>query len=239
VNDSTFHWESPRESPIDGDSVSREDAPQFGAVDIVEAFTALRHEWRGQTKETRALAEQIQAAAANLQALESKLLECVADNRPDEPTESKQLAQLIVETDHQLSRAVTAIAHWEAKERDREAADAKAAEHYFAGMNRIARWFARPLLEFLAAQRSTQRPAANDPAIEGLDMVLARLRRRMHEQGIERLDALGQPFDADTMHAIGTVASTEYPSGHVAEQLSPGYRWRGRLLCFADVRVAR
>jgi len=60
----------------------------------------------------------------------------------------------------------------------------------------------------------------------------------MHEQEIERLDVQGQPFDADTMHAIGTVASTACPPGSVAEQLSPAYRWQGQLLRFADVRVA-
>jgi molecular chaperone GrpE len=69
-------------------------------------------------------------------------------------------------------------------------------------------------------------------------MVLARLRHAMREQGIERLEVMGQPFDADTMHAIGTTASTEFPAGCVAEQLSPAYRWHGQLLRFADVRVA-
>jgi molecular chaperone GrpE len=61
----------------------------------------------------------------------------------------------------------------------------------------------------------------------------------MHEQGIERVDVQGKPFDADTMHAIGTVESADCPSGHVAEQLSPAYRWQGKLLRFADVRIAK
>jgi molecular chaperone GrpE len=207
-------------------------------VDIVEAFTAMRHEWRGQAKESRALTEQIQTAVTNLQSLESKLLAHVAGHSSDNPEEARQLALLIVETDHQLSRAVTAIAQWEANRQLREAADANAVKRCFKGMNRVARWFARPLWILISEQRSAQGTVAEHPATEGLNLVLGRLRRMMHEQGIERLDVQGRPFDANTMHAIGTVASTDCPSGHVAEQLSPAYYWQGRLIRFSDVRVA-
>lgn len=219
-----------------GDDQTSEEIPRFGAVDIVEAFTAMRHEWRGQTKETRALAEQIQEAVASIQSLESKRFSA-ADKRPTAP-EAKQLVSLIVETDHQFSRAVAAIAQWETNQRLREAAALQAVERHIAGMGPLARWFSRSLLALLARQRSVREPSDAHPALEGLNMVLARLRRMMHEQGIERLDVQGQPFDADTMHAIGTVASTTCPSGSVAEQLSPAYRWQGQLLRFADVRVA-
>ncbi|MGH7201627.1 MAG: nucleotide exchange factor GrpE [Planctomycetaceae bacterium] len=257
MNDSAFHSESsgepsrwddpPRDEAPDEapDETPDETPPQFGMVDVVEAFTAMRHEWRGQTKESRALAEQIQAAVTSLQSLEAKRLARAADSRPEdsaesnESNESKQLAELIAQTDHQLSRAVAAITQWEADRRLREAADAQAIERYFAGMNAVARWFARPLLRFIAEQHPVPEPTAENPAIEGLSLVLARLRRMMKEHHIERLDAEGQVFDAATMNAIGTVASPDCPSGHVAEQLSPAYRWQGRLLRFADVRVAK
>lgn len=200
MNDSIFQRELSGEQSR-GEDPSRDKAPpQFGAVDIVEAFTAMRHEWRGQTKESRALAEQIQAAVANLQSLETKLLDRAADSRPDDSDAGRQLVMLIVETDHQLSRAVAAVGQWEKNRRFREEADAKAVDLYFAGMSRVARWFARPLLTFIAEQRGVQSPAVENPAIEGLNLVLARLRRAMYEQGIERLDdAAGEAFDATTM----------------------------------------
>jgi molecular chaperone GrpE len=144
-----------------------------------------------------------------------------------------------VDTDHQLSRAASALEQWEASRRLREAADVKSVQQYFAGMSAVARWFARPLLTFIAELRPLPAQAAQDPAIEGLNLVLARLRRAMYENQIERLDTLGQPFDGHTMHAIGTVAAPDCPSGHVAEQLSPAYRWQGQVLRFADVRVAK
>jgi len=248
MNDSMSPSES-IERPVHGDSLRPEDppdgdVPQFGAVDIVEAFTAMRHEWRGQTKESRLLAEQIQTAVTNIQSLESKLRAGVADaqeegHRADETSKIKPLVLLITETDHQLSRATSAIAQWEATRRSRVEADQRSVEHYFAGMNPLARWFARPLLTFITGQHSALEASAENPAIEGLNLVLARLRRVMKEQGIERLDTLGREFDANTMHAIGTIVTTDYSAGSVAEQLSPAYLWQGRVLRFADVRVAQ
>lgn len=105
-------------------------------------------------------------------------------------------------------------------------------------MNPLARWFARPLMGFLAEQRAARLSAAKHSATEGLEIVLAKLRRMMREQGIERVDVLGEPFDADSMHAIGIMTAADCPPGHVAEQLSPAYRWQGQCLRFADVRVA-
>ncbi len=244
MNDSTYQ-KGPVNEPLCEDAPPpKDEAPQFGAVDIVEAFTAMRHEWRGQTKESRALTEQIQAAVSNIQALETKLLSCVDDARAansssGDAAEARPLALLIVETDHQLTRAVAAITQWETSRRLRAETDAKAADRYFGAMNGLARWLARPLLTFIAEQREAQDSPGENPAVDGLNLVLARLRRVMREQGIERLEAIGREFDANTMHAIGTVATADFPSGHVAEQLSPAYCWQGCVLRFADVRVAQ
>lgn len=233
---------SSNERPSDASSArgtdTRTEVPQFGAVDIVEAFTAMRHEWRGQTKETRAVAEQIQAAVTSLQSLETRIISGVTRSRPDENGEARPLVLLVVETDHQLTRAVEAIAQWEETRRQRERESARSVQQCIAGMSGIARWFAAPLLAVLASQPDATAATPENAALDGLKMVLARLRRLMRDQGIDRFDVLGQPFDAELMCAIGTVESPDYPAGNVAEQLSAAYRWQGRLLKFADVRVA-
>jgi molecular chaperone GrpE len=234
------------DAPNDLEIPPIDEGPQFGAVDIVEAFTALRHEWRGQIKESRALAELIQNAVADIQASEANLLTYAAhaqaaldDDGSDDAAAVKPFVLLIVETDHQLTRALAGLAKWDANQRLRIAADALAVEQFFAQMGRWARWLSRPLLAFVAEQRAAQESSAENPAMEGLNLVLARLRRVMKEHRIERIEVLGEEFDAETMHAIGTVATTAFPPGHVAEQLSPAYRWQGRNLRFADVRVAQ
>ena len=237
MSDSPHHFSSSENTSFEEDQ-PQEETPQFGVVDIVEAFTAMRHEWRGQTKESRQLAEQIQAAVATLQDLETKRLERASESSSPAGEESKKFVQLIVETDHQFTRAVRAIEQAEAHRRLREAEDARAVERYYATLSAPARWLARPLFNFLTEQRQTREQTSENPALEGLNLVLARLRRLMKELDIERIETEGQPFDAQTMNAIGTMESAEHPSGHVAEQLSPCYRWHGQVFRFADVRVA-
>ena len=225
-------------------SAAEEAVPEFGALEIVEAFTAMRHEWRGQTKESRLLAEQIQAAVATLQSLESHLrvkqAAVQAEGTPAEQAEEiKPLVLLITDIDHQLTRAIAAITDWETVRHSRAEADQRAIAQYFSEMNPVARWFAHPLLTFIAGQREPQEKSAENPAIEGLNLILARLRRAMKELRVERLDTLGREFDANIMHAIGTITTSDYPDGVVADQLSPAYLWQGQILRFADVRVAR
>jgi len=209
--------------------------PQFGLVDVIEAFTAMRHEFRGQTKESRAAGEAIHTAVAQINKLEDALRDLVGDAAREEP---RELVELIADVDHQLTRAIAGAQASQEHGRRCEAADLEAINRYFKGMSGLARWFARPLLKFVTGQIARERQATENSTIEGLNLILARLRRSMKGQRIERVETLGQPFDAETMNAIGTLETTDYPPGHVAEQVSPGYLWRGRPLRFADVRVA-
>ncbi len=218
------------------DEVSPDEAPpEFGLLDVVEAFTAMRHDWRGQTKESRAAIESVQDAVSFIRELEAKLRTHVDCNTADE---ARLLAKLIAETDHHLTRAVATIAQSEANRRRHADVDRQAVQRRFEQMNPIARWFARPLLACVIEQHQVFDSVVGQAEVEGLNLVLARLRGAMRELQIERVDTVGEIFDANTMNAIGTVESEDYPEGRVVEQLAPGYRWRGQLLRFADVRVA-
>lgn len=241
MSESAFDFPSSDKPSLDArspqDQAPQDEPPQFGAVDIVEAFTAMRHEWRGQSKESRQLVEQVQAAVQKLEELETKRLSQAEAATSDQNQDSKQLVKLIADTDHQLTRAVEALGQAEKNRQARADADHQAMMQYFNGMNALARWLVRPLLTFCSEHRARSM-ATQDSSLEGLSLVLARLRHAMQEQGLERIDVLGQPFDGTTMNAIGTVESPDYPPGHVAEQLAPCYRWKNTILRFADVRVA-
>ncbi|MEX1224138.1 MAG: nucleotide exchange factor GrpE [Pirellulales bacterium] len=212
--------------------------PEFGLLDVIEAFTAMRHDWRGQVRESRALSELVQTAAATLQEMEGKLLERIDRQTTDD---ARQFAELLTETDHQLTRAIDAVEQSEAYRASHEDADTEAIQQRFDQMGPLARWFARPLMDVVMKHRPEYDQSAGRAEVEGLNLVLARLRRGLKEQGVERIDVLGEPFDANLMNAIGAVEADdqEYPSGHVAEQLAPAYRWRGQLLRYADVRVIK
>jgi len=237
MSNSSYHVSTSENDSFEEDQAAQQE-PQFGVIDIVEAFTAMRHEWRGQTKETRQLAEQIQGAVATLEDLEAKLADRLPESIPANE-DARKLAQLVADIDHQLTRAAGAIEQAETNRRAGEMEQADAIQRCVSGMSAWARWFARPLLDILAEQQPGRDQIAESPAVEGLNLLLARLRRSMKELQFERVDTLGEPFDANLMTAIGTIESTEHPSGHVAEQLTPGYRWQEQVLSFAEVRVAQ
>lgn len=73
---------------------------------------------------------------------------------------------------------------------------------------------------------------------DGYAMSLRRVERVLPQFGLEPIECVGQPFDPDTMEAM-EVGEGEGPSGTVIAELRRGYRWRGKLFRFAQVKVAR
>jgi len=211
-----------------------QDPPQFGLLDMVEAFTAMRHEYRGQAKEGRELTQQLQASTDEIRRLESKLQSLVACHSTDE---AHKFVRLITELDIQLTRAVDATIKTEAAQRKQRLDEQSELRNAARSLSVIGRWFARPLI--LKIESTSQADDVEMPSVaEGLTLLLSRMREMLRDNEIERLDTIGLPFDAEHMNSIGRIESESVPPGHVAEQISPGYRWRGNMLRFADVRVS-
>jgi molecular chaperone GrpE len=57
--------------------------------------------------------------------------------------------------------------------------------------------------------------------------------------GIERIQAVGQPFDPALHEAVQQLETTEYPPGAVAAEVQAGYRFGDRLVRPAMVVVAK
>jgi len=208
--------------------------PEFGILDVVEAFTAMRHEYRGQAKEGRELADQLNASTDEIRQLELSLKNLVACHSTDE---THKFVRLITELDTQLTRAVDATIKTEGIRQRRQLDHQTGLREVAESMSPVARWFSRPLIKKISST-SESAPDETSSVAEGFSLLLARLRQMLQENEIERLDTLGLPFDAEVMNSIGTVESADVPLGHVAQQLSPGYRWRDNLLRFADVRIS-
>ncbi len=75
--------------------------------------------------------------------------------------------------------------------------------------------------------------------LAGLEMVHKQALDLLALAGLERIEALGQPFDPNLHEAVGTAEAGEVPDNHVADVLQDGYMLKGRLLRPAMVRVAR
>ena len=76
--------------------------------------------------------------------------------------------------------------------------------------------------------------------LQGLELVRERLFETLAMEGVEPLEAVGQPFDPHRHVAMDTVpARDDAPSGAVVLQVRRGYAAGGRVLRYAEVVVAR
>ena len=77
-----------------------------------------------------------------------------------------------------------------------------------------------------------------DRFLHGVELVYAKLMDALRSEGLERIEALGTPFDPEVHDAL---LQTGDGDGEpvVADVLRPGYTLRGRVLRPAGVRVER
>lgn len=81
---------------------------------------------------------------------------------------------------------------------------------------------------------------ADENTKQGLDMVLKAFKKVLEGEGVEEIDPIGQPFDADTMEAIMAmpVADGE-ESGAVKQVYVKGYKKGDKVLRYAQVIVTQ
>lgn len=83
--------------------------------------------------------------------------------------------------------------------------------------------------------------AASDPnsLVGGLQIILDQFRGVLRRVGVERIGASrGAPFDPEVHEAVLHVSAMDVEPGAVVDEVSPGYRLRGRLFRPARVTVA-
>jgi molecular chaperone GrpE len=81
--------------------------------------------------------------------------------------------------------------------------------------------------------------AADATAVrKGVELVLRSLVHKLERQGVEPIQAEGQPFDPRVHEAISRVDGEDVPPGTVAAELQRGYRFGDRLLRPAAVAVS-
>lgn len=235
------------------------DEPTFGLVDVIEAFTAMRHEFRTQSTEDRKLADQFAGATERIEQLEKKIQRSVdkmpqslaATSRADDELASgdfRRLCETLAEIDHHLARTVESAIQALEQGCQADAQQTRAAEHFKQQIDLqlnctspLRRWFvrswARQLQQsFVPPPESTS--VTTSATVSAMRMLCERVARLIRDAGVERIDVTGEPFDGSLMNAVESVASDDYPSGHVALQLSPAYRWRETIVRYAEVNVS-
>lgn len=95
-----------------------------------------------------------------------------------------------------------------------------------------------PLADNLERALEHATPVERETALfDGIELTLRDLRRTLEKHGVERIEALGEPFDPDLHEAIAAVPHPTLPPGTVMRVELPGYLIDGRLLRPAQVMV--
>ena len=79
----------------------------------------------------------------------------------------------------------------------------------------------------------------DDKYRQGLEMVHQQFLALLRQHGLETVVSLGKPFDPCEHEGVGYLENAALPLGHVAEELTRGYRFGRDLLRPARVRVSK
>jgi hypothetical protein len=211
----------------------------LGAVDIVEAFTSLRHELKLQVRGGRELQQSLQDS---LLRLEQRVVTSPAVANANSSPEIRKMAEAIADIEESLQRAIESIIQKPATVRSQSNVlsryDAFLSKAPWLARVFASRWFEDLRAEIAHSLESERKSSTHDATHRGLELLAARVHRLMKQFEIERVNVLHQVFDAETMNAIDVIVDPSVPSTHVAQQLRPLYRWRNSTLRCAEVRVA-
>jgi molecular chaperone GrpE len=78
-----------------------------------------------------------------------------------------------------------------------------------------------------------------DALLVGYRMSLRRIERAFEQHGVEAITCVGEPFDPEIMEVAEVVREEGRTSTEVLQEIRRGYRWRGKLFRYAQVRVAK
>ncbi len=158
-----------------------------------------------------------------------------AEGEPAPPTLEERLAEAEAQAKANREKMLRVAADFEnfRKRSQREVEDA-----HRRGMQTVVK-------DLLAVFDNLERATAvnEDTSVEsmaeGLRMVHKQFLDLIGKRGIERIDALGQPFDPNLHEALQYDVSEEYDAGSVMLVLQPGYKMGEQLLRPALVMVSR
>lgn len=73
---------------------------------------------------------------------------------------------------------------------------------------------------------------------KGVEMIFTQLKEVLDKNGLEHIEAEGQPFDPNVHQAVMRVENPDVSNGTVTQVLQKGYRAKGRVIRPAMVQVA-
>jgi molecular chaperone GrpE len=85
---------------------------------------------------------------------------------------------------------------------------------------------------------SAEQGAQLESLVTGVKAVEKQLRYIIEQQGVTRIQAVGQLFDANLHEALSTVTTDEHAADTVVDEIEPGYKMGDKVIRPAKVRVS-
>lgn len=97
-----------------------------------------------------------------------------------------------------------------------------------------------PILDSLEIAEKHIKEAKDFKAVqEGVDMIQAQIQKFLKDIGVERIKCEGEKFDPHVHEPLEVVEGDDKEDGRILAELKPGYRFNGRLLRPASVKIVK
>ncbi len=219
-----------------------EPLPEVGFLQVVETLTALRQEVKLQTKSQRGLQEAAEGALGGLHEAIRRFESVRAKEEEAALRAALPLVEALIGLDEALMRGMDAF---EATHRQMTAAapqrlgeelDARFQRQRWWRRRRWRRWHEQ--VRELACEEIARLVAEEfGQLMQGYALIRERLGRSLSEQKVSRIETEGRRVDPSTMTVVALVDAPELEPETVVEEVRPGYRWKDRVIRFAEVRA--
>ncbi|WP_248926758.1 nucleotide exchange factor GrpE [Paenibacillus hamazuiensis] len=96
-----------------------------------------------------------------------------------------------------------------------------------------------PVVDNFERAMSTSKETKDfDALVKGLDMTFRQLEQVLAQEGLQPMNAVGQPFNPEFHQAIMQVESEEHEEGIVVEEVQKGYMLKDKVVRPAMVKVS-
>jgi molecular chaperone GrpE len=94
-----------------------------------------------------------------------------------------------------------------------------------------------PVLDDLDLAVATATKAEDKGILEGVKMVQKNLSSALESEGLQRINAVGEPFNPSTHEAVDKVQGKDNSEDKVVEEMRKGYTFKGKVLRPSAVKV--
>lgn len=217
----------------------------LGLYQLVEHFTALRHDVKLLAKATRSTEERSEATLVSMQAAIEQFRAVEPQEAEAADRSARPLVEALVDLDESLVRGRRVIEQARRRFVAEVSAEMQDARDRLDALYRTQPWWRRLLCRpWHQATRGVYSSNAFDTGrgvfdslLEGYALIENRLRRTMQEQSIVRMECVGKPADPNSMTVLEVVSESGRLPGTVVEEVRPGYFWKGKVFRFAEVKA--